>query len=290
MKVFVIGKFYNYMVRNGQRWNFSIEEQENATEFFKENGFVGFYDLLKPNELNDILNGINEAVSKGKLVYGENELHPNQDIIFAHPILERYVKDQRICTFIKNLLGTNIELQHSKFNAKPLKSKSEGIIAWHQDFPFYPHTNYDLITCAIHLDDEGENSGALRVIPGSHKMGPKSHCKDGTFVYECTEMNNVDKSKSELLTCDAGQVIFHHGLILHKSDQKLHEGHRRHIIYQYRAQDAIQLSGVIWRCTGYKVDSNETTGFARFVDGTIVEVRGRNGRLIDMYGKFKPDS
>jgi len=206
------------MPKSDQKWNFSIKERENAIKFFDENGFVGLYDLLEPGEINIILNGINDAVKNGNLIYGENELRPNQDIIFAHPILEKYVKDERICKFVKDLLGVNIELQHSKFNAKPLKSKIEGEVAWHQDFPFYPHTNFDLVSCGIHLDNENADSGALRMIPGSHKLGVKSHCKNGEFVYECTEMDEIDSSKNELLTCKVGQVIFHHGLTLHNSE------------------------------------------------------------------------
>jgi hypothetical protein len=271
-------------------WNFSVNEENKATEYFQKNGFVGFYDLLSKRELEKIRSAISEAVEKRKLAYGENELLPNQDIIFAHPVLEEYVKDKRITRLVKMLTGSPIELQHSKFNAKPIKSRTKGEVKWHQDFPFYPHTNFDLITCGIHLDDEDEGSGALRMIPGSHKQGLKSHCKNGEFVYECTEMNSFKKSESELLTCKAGQVIFHHCLTLHNSDPKIQDGHRRIVIYQYRAQDAVQLSGVIWRCTGYQVSKKENNGYARLVDGTLIEIRGKNGKLIDMYGRFKPDT
>ncbi len=223
------------------------------------------------------------------MVYGETTIIPNQDIIFAHPIIEQYVKDNRICEIAKKLIDHPIELQHSKFNAKPTKTSIDGEVKWHQDFAFYPHSNFDLVSCVIHLDDEDESSGAMRMIPESHTGGIKSHCKNGEFAYECTEpIENLESS--ELLTCKAGTVEFHHCLTFHNSAPKLKDGHRRLIIYQYRAQDAIQLSGVVWKCTGYQVSKKEVNGKIRFPDGTVIENRGNDGRLVDLFEKFKPDN
>ena len=64
---------------------------------------------------------------------------------------------------------------------------------------------------------------------------------------------------------------------------------RRLIIFQYRSQDALQLSGAIWKSNGYQVEENTSHGKVRFPNGTIIENRGMNGRLFDIYGKLKPD-
>ena len=39
----------------------------------------------------------------------------------------------------------------------------------HQDWAFYPHTNDDLITVGIYLDDCSEKNGPLKIIKNSHK-------------------------------------------------------------------------------------------------------------------------
>ena len=82
-------------------WNFSVNEESKAIEYFEKNGFVGFYDLLSKSELQNIHSAVSEAVKEGKLVYGETELHPNQDIIFAHPVLKKYVKNKKITRLAK---------------------------------------------------------------------------------------------------------------------------------------------------------------------------------------------
>ena len=271
-----------------QKWNFSIHEKQKAIKYYAKNGFVGFYDLLTPNDLEQIQHAVDAAVENGTLGYADDSIYPNQDVIYAHPILEQYVKDPRICNIVRELTGAPIELQHAKLNAKPLHSTSNGGIKWHQDYPFYPHTNFDLVACGIHLDDEDEGSGPLRYIPGSHKHGLESHCKDGVFAKEITCIEDLEKMPSELITCNAGQVMFHHSLIIHNSAPKVHDGQRRLIVFQYRAQDAIQLSGIVWRSTGYQVAPKEIQGLARFPDGTIVENRGLDGKLIDLFNRFKP--
>ena len=60
------------------------------------------------------------------------------------------------------------------------------------------------------------------------------------------------------------------------------------IVFQYRSQDALQLSGAIWKSNGYQVEENTNTK-VRFPNGLIIENRGTGGRLYDIYGKLKPD-
>ena len=47
---------------------------------------------------------------------------------------------------VTQLIGGNLRLQHCKLNWKP-PTKGTGEVDWHQDFPFLPHTNYDVLAC-----------------------------------------------------------------------------------------------------------------------------------------------
>ena len=273
-----------------ENWKFSVKQEENAISYYHENGVVAFNDLLNSDDLNSIKSAIEDAVSNGDLKYNSDKYDGYQnDIIFCHPILEKYVKDERICNVTRKLLGRSIEVQHAKFAAKPKKNKTIGGIKWHQDFPFFPHTNFDLIACSIHLDDEEIESGPLKVIPKSHELGVLSHCIDGKFIYSCTDDEKIDESKSTTLKCNAGDITFHHCLTLHSSEPKKNDRERRLIVFQYRSQDALQLSGAIWKSNGYQVEANAHNGDVRFPDGLTVENRGVGGRLFDIYGKLKPD-
>ena len=88
----------------------------------------------------------------------------------------------KILDAVENLIGPNIQLHHTKLNLKPPAS-GNARFEWHQDYPFFPHTNYDLVAVAVHIDESTEENGCLRVIPGIHKLGPQEHMfsADGAF-------------------------------------------------------------------------------------------------------------
>lgn len=270
-------------------WLFATTRLDDASCFFDANGFVGFMNLLAPETFARLRGGVEEAVGAGSLTIGEAEMASNNDCVFAHETILEVMRDRVITEIASHLIGQPIELQHSKFNAKP-QSHVGGAVRWHQDFPFYPHTNFDLISCVVHLDDEDEDTGPLRMINGSHRWGPQSHLDGGgAFAYECTGRDRLDEEPSTLLMGQAGLVTFHHVLTMHSSQPKRRSGHRRLLIFQYRAVDAVQLAGVVWRCHGMQVaDAVPGPRYARFADGPPIELRGSEGRLIDLFGQFGP--
>ena len=275
------------------RWQFSTADGvDAAAAFYDQHGFVGLTDLLGDDDLRRLNAAFDETVQARKYTVGVEEMSSGNDALFMHPVFETYAKDDRFIGLARRLFrGRSVELQHSKINAKPTADRGKGVIPWHQDFPFFPHTNYDLLALAVHLDDEDVDSGPMRLIPGSHEWGVLSHCKeDGDFAYECTEPIDFTDRPSVFLTGSAGLVAVHHCLTLHTSAMKVTDRPRRHVVFQYRAQDAVQLAGVVWRCTGYAVtEPGAEKGRARFPDGTSVELRGVEGRLYDGGGQLAPD-
>lgn len=272
-------------------WLHQQVELESAASYFRMNGFVAFSDVLTPVRFQALKDGVEAATAQGLLTIGATEVANNNDCIFAHDEIMKAAVDPEIVGIAERLIGHPVELQHSKFNAKPLEDKGGGAIDWHQDYPFYPHSNYDLVSCILHLDDEEVDSGPIRFINGSHKWGPTSHLDhEGNFAYRCTDRDDLDRLSSSLVMCKAGMITFHHGLTMHSSAPKARIGHRRYVIFQYRAVDAVQLAGVLWKSHGLRVSSAAPEARrARFADGTTVELRGKNGRLFDLFGQLAPD-
>lgn len=269
---------------------FKYKELAKAKAFFKENGFAVFEEVLINEDIDNFLKAYNECIKEGKIKWKEDVAYESiNDAIFLHPVFEKYVKDKRLVKIAETLLGTEIELQHSKINDKP-RLKKEGetkeAVEWHQDFPFFPHTNFDMLALTVHFDDEDEDSGALRMIPKSHK-NLLSHCENREFIYKCTK--KIDDSKAETLTGKKGMITVHHGLTLHASAPRNKGEHRRTLVYQYRARDAIQIAGVIWKCYGYQVKEYKTPRMARLEGGIKFEIRGDKGRIYDPFDKLAPD-
>ena len=68
---------------------------------------------------------------------------------------------------VADLIGPNLKFHHSKINSKLPGGATQ--VKWHQDFPFTPHTNDDVITALLMVDEVTEENGPLEVLPGSHK-------------------------------------------------------------------------------------------------------------------------
>lgn len=270
---------------------FERSQIDEAESFHDANGFVAFSDVLSSTEFAALRAAIDGAQEEERLRVGDEEFSSNNDVVFVDPRILAVCRNPRIVAIARRLIGCDIELQHAKFNAKPINDSGAGHVRWHQDYPFYPHTNYDMVSCVIHLDDEESDSGPLQFLPGSHKSGPLSHLhSDGSFAYECTGHPDVDAQPGVELTGPAGFVSFHHCLTLHCSAPKRRPGHRRLVVFQYRATDAAQIAGVIWRCNGMQVeDLPLVPRRARFPDGTTIELRGNGGRLFDVGGLLAPD-
>jgi hypothetical protein len=269
-----------------------IGDLEAASKVFMQDGYCVFSNLLGDDSFGALLEGVDIAIAEGKLVIRDNKMNVNDDAIFANPAIESACKHPLIIKTVRSLLGSPVTLQHAKLNAKP-KNKNElgSEVVWHQDFPFFPHTNTDLVACVIHLDDEDEGSGAMSFVPGSHLLGEQSHIDEkGNFNYGCLAPNNRFRTP-ELLLAKRGWISFHHALTLHCSGVKTHDRDRRLMVFQYRAYDSVQLAGALWRCNDYRVDDNAPDlPAARFPDGSTISLRGRSGRLFDLFGALKPNT
>jgi phytanoyl-CoA hydroxylase len=257
-----------------------------VADTYKRLGFVGVANLITPDEVAELDAAHKDALRTGAMIDSDTEMADNYDTIYRHKTFEPYVRDPRITSIVQAILDTGVELQHVKFNAKP---PGGGHVAWHQDFAFYPHTNYDLIAATIYLDPAGEGNGALRFIPGSHAWGELAHHDaEGNFAYGCADQNSLSQKPAVTLAVPAGTVTFHHCLTVHTSSAATNGQPRRLLIFQFRADDAAQLAGAIWDCTGIPITAENPVRRARFPDGTTINLRGRDGRLIDIFGNLRP--
>jgi len=171
------------------------------------------------------------------------------------PIFKNLALDLRITKRVANLIGDDIQLQHSKLATKPRK-RGVGEFAWHQDFARFPHTNRDLVAVTVTLDDATPENGGMYALRGSHKLGLRNHIRNGWMVGPCYENDLWEKAPAESviqLMAPAGGLIIHHCLLLHFSPATQSGASRRMIALQYRAGDAIQLANNVWTDTGFQV-------------------------------------
>jgi ectoine hydroxylase len=116
------------------------------------------------------------------------------------------------------VLGPDVKFFQAKLNFKWAKGGAE--VKWHQDVPFFPHTNNAVLTCGTYLHDCGMEQGPLGVIPGSHKREIFDHYnRDGKWTgdIQAEDLGRVDDKSADYLCGPAGSVTLHNYRAVHGS-------------------------------------------------------------------------
>jgi ectoine hydroxylase-related dioxygenase (phytanoyl-CoA dioxygenase family) len=96
------------------------------------------------------------------------------------------------------------------------------------------------------LDDATEENGCLKIISGSHKLGPLNHVfsRDGAVSSRVQDTNVLqDTMLCKHIPVPAGGMELHHCNLLHSSDPNRSTHPRCAIVIQYRSADNVQLGG-----------------------------------------------
>lgn len=168
-----------------------------------------------------------------------------------------------------DLIGGPVKLYHSKINFKLPHGGAE--IGWHQDWPVFPHTNTNLVALSVPLNPSRAINGCLQSIPGSHRQGPRSHWNQGVYKLNCNaSMTPDDFARVVDNELDPGDIVAHHGLVVHGSSQNRSDDLRTTYIIQYAAADALAYTApVIDSCHRNLMVRGEPATHARVETGVI---------------------
>ena len=116
-------------------------------------------------------------------------------------------------------------------------------MGWHQDFCFDPHSNDDVLTLVVFLDDQQLDNGPLKVAPSSHRglLHPLRH--RGVFTGEMS--TEAAAAQDAVATCclgSAGDCVLMHARTAHSSAANTSSRPRRLFIAAIAAADAVPLA------------------------------------------------
>lgn len=129
---------------------------------------------------------------------------------------------------------------HSKLMQK--EPKVGGAWEWHQDYGYWYKNQFmfpeQLMSVMVALTAANKENGCLQVIKSSHKLGRVNHGFSGEQVG--ADMTMVDNALQtmELVYCEleAGDALFFHSNLLHRSEANLSDHPRWSIISCYSSQ------------------------------------------------------
>ena len=124
----------------------------------------------------------------------------------------------RVLEVVNALIGPNVLLWNGTYIVKEPHSPAH--VSWHQDLAYWGLDGEDQVSMWIALSPASESSGGMRMVPGSHRLGRRSHSltpDDSNVLYQGQTVEAVDESKAVFCELLPGEASFHHGWTLHAS-------------------------------------------------------------------------
>ena len=225
----------------------SLPPQEK--EQFDNNGFLGPFTLLEPEEMKETWERIKRELQVlDRAAYPNSKFHFDRHLDVA--ILQELVSSPRIVAKMQSILGPEVLCWRSQWF--PKKPGDEGT-DWHQtqsftEFegdpklaPTKQHTGPYELTAWLSIFEATEENGCLQVIPGTHReklnydeiknitfnptqMHQKyvNGVKRGSYGYSYDQLKldpnwSPDESRAVSLTLRPGQFVIFTSRLLHSS-------------------------------------------------------------------------
>lgn len=228
---------------------------------FWEDGYLMAEGAVTPDNLGDLCSGLDGWIEESRAhdaPWGDTgHDFPRFDLEAGHgadrPRLRRVNNPAEIsaafaaATFnspmtgmVADLIGPDVKFHHGKINVKLPHTESR--VGLHQDFSYTPHTNDDIVTALLLLDDMTPDNGPLLVAPGSHREGQVTLWHDGIFTGQTSdEYAEAVAPRLQTITGRAGDVCLMHTSAMHGSIANRSDDRRALLISVYTAADAFML-------------------------------------------------
>ena len=277
---------------------------QHLVERFQKDGFIVLENALTGSQLSALNSELSMWIEEsrnndkpfGKIMDGRPRFDLQLDAhSFEQPALRRItspaeiskacldvVKDNKALDLVSEIFGPNIKHWTNKINLKLPSSGTE--VKFHQDFPYEPHSNEDIVTVLFFLDDVTLENGPLEVVAGTHNGPLYSLWHDGIFTGAVsTEIEAENKKNAISCVGKAGSACLMHSKLMHGSKSNKTKSARSLFIVSYTAEDAVKLTenplpseldGMIVRgektgtvrCTSYSVELPEYPQEVSFFD------------------------
>lgn len=218
-------------------------------EFYRENGYLLIKGLLSREEAEGYRREAHELIGRLSAIrdvdatWGSARqagqmggmmtatvLQHCHDVQFHSAAFSRLIVDERLTKAVSEVMGSpNVQLHHNKMFVKPPAKGSP--FPMHQDQPFFPHERHTMMAAIVHFDDAPLEKGCVRVVPGSHKLGPIEHVEEGGWHLPFDQY-----PLESALPCpaEAGDVLLFSYLTIHGSGVNTSSEARTTLLVQMR--------------------------------------------------------
>lgn len=143
----------------------------------------------------------------------------------------------------ESLLGPNILCWGTDLWIKD--ARSDKFVSWHQDSQYWGIDNDCLVTAWVALSPATEQSGCMRMLPGSHRDAPFDHADtyhpDNMLTRGQTIMEGVDERDAVNIEVGTGEAVLFAYRIAHASHPNRSGDRRIGVAVRYISPEARQV-------------------------------------------------
>lgn len=204
--------------------------------FFNERGYLKGFRIFNDDETAANRRGFDRLLAnvlqEGKNSYSINGYHARSRMIYdlvRHPLILEYVQD---------LLGPDVVAWGTHYFCKlPGDGKA---VSWHQDASYWPLTPSKTVTVWLAIDDSDRENGCMRVIPGTHLLGPlafrDSNASENNVLWQ-TIIDAERHGEPVDFELKAGEISLHSDLLAHGSEPNRSSRRRCGLTIRYASTD-----------------------------------------------------
>ncbi len=159
--------------------------------------------------------------------------------------LNELIRHPGILDPVEDIIGPDILCWGSSFFIK--EKRNPGFVSWHQDSTYWGLDPADVVTAWIAFTDSTAANGAMRVVPGTHRMEQVPHrdtFRPENLLSRGQEiMVEVDDRQAVMLELAAGEMSLHHVRLIHGSDPNPSDTRRIGFAIRYISTQVRQVAG-----------------------------------------------
>lgn len=211
---------------------------------YHQNGYLILRGFFHPEEVSKLYQIAIEdsAVSKYAINVNDSSGKRSKLSLWYKPGDDVYgllTRSESLVNSVDKLLDSDAAVCHFHSKLMQKEPRVGGAWEWHQDYGYWYKNEFllpdQMMSVMVAITEANEENGCLQVIKGSHKMGRVEHGFSGEQVgasqrYVDLALETMDLVYVEL---QAGDILFFHSNLLHRSEANLSDKPRWSMISCY---------------------------------------------------------
>ena len=221
---------------------FQLSQQQLET--YKKDGYLIVKDFLHKEEVDKLYKIAIDDETLRKHAFDLNDMSGKKTklTLWYKPGNDAYgllTKSNRMVNSVDHLLDGESAVCHFHSKLMQKEPKVGGAWEWHQDYGYWYKNEFlfpdQMMSVMVAITDANKENGCLQVIKGSHKMGRIEHGFAGEQVGASQHYVDLALKTMELVyvEIDAGDALFFHSNLLHRSEANLSKKPRWSLISVY---------------------------------------------------------